>query len=85
MKKKLKRFTPPKLNSNKIYLKRNIKKIISLIKKSSRPVVLLGGGIKIAKVQEKINNFIKKLMFQLLLLGAELMLLIIITKTILEM
>ena len=58
--KKLKRFTPPKLNSNKIYLKRNIKKIISLIKKSSRPVVLLGGGIKIAKVQEKINNFIKK-------------------------
>ena len=58
--KKLKRFTPPKLKSNKIYLKRNIKKIISLIKKSSRPVVLLGGGIKIAKVQEKINNFIKK-------------------------
>lgn len=59
--KKLKRFTPPKLKSNKIYLKRNIKKIISLIKKSSRPVVLLGGGIKIAKVQEKINNFIKKI------------------------
>ena len=58
--KKLKRIHSTKLKSNKIYLKRNIKKIISLIKKSSRPVVLLGGGIKIAKVQEKINNFIKK-------------------------
>ncbi len=59
--KKLKRFMPPKLKSNEIYLKKNIKKIISLIKKSSRPVVLLGGGIKIAKVQQKINNFIKKI------------------------
>lgn len=59
--KKLKRFILPKLKSNGFYLKRNIKKIISLIKKSSRPVVLLGGGIKISKVQHKLNNFIKKI------------------------
>ena len=58
--KKLKRFKVPKKNFDKSLLKKNIKKIISTLKNSSRPVVLLGGGIKISRTQSKINKFLKK-------------------------
>ena len=60
-KNKLKKFIPPRVNINKNLLKKNIKKINFLLKKSLRPVVLLGGGIKIAKVEKKIKNFLKKI------------------------
>jgi len=59
--KKLKKFVPPKSKNNSIYLKRNLNKIFSVLTKSRRPVLLLGGGIKIAKVQNKIKNIIKKI------------------------
>ena len=59
--KKLKRFVPPKLKNNSIYLKKNLNKIFSVLTKSCRPVLLLGGGIKIAKVQNKIKHIIKKI------------------------
>ena len=58
---KLKKFIYPKKNVNKLILKKKIKKIFYLLKKSSRPVILLGGGIKIAKEQNNINKIIKKL------------------------
>ena len=58
---KLKKFNTPKININKLLLSKNIKKIISVLSKSSNPVVLLGGGVKIAKVQKNINKFLKQL------------------------
>ena len=59
--KKLKRFKIPKKNSDNLLLKQNIKKIVNSLKNSSRPVVLLGGGIKISKTQSKIRTFLNKL------------------------
>ncbi len=59
--KKLKRFKIPKKNFDNSILKQNIKKIINILKNSSRPIVLLGGGIKISRTQSKIRNFLNKL------------------------
>ena len=57
---KLKRFIPPPINIKKNLLNKNIKKIILLLKKSTRPVILLGGGIKISKTENDLRNFLKK-------------------------
>jgi acetolactate synthase-1/2/3 large subunit len=59
--KKLKKFSHPKSKFNINLLKKDLKKIVSLLKKSVRPVILLGGGIKVAKVQKKIDTLIKKI------------------------
>jgi len=58
---KLKKFIPSKKRNNNIKLKNSIKKIIQQISKSSRPVILLGGGIKISKSEKKLDLFLKKL------------------------
>ena len=58
--KNLKKFKYPKKQVNKILLKKKIKKIFYSLKKSTRPVILLGGGIKISKSQKSIDNLIKK-------------------------
>lgn len=58
---KLKSFKIPKDKINKTLLKNNVKKIILSIKKSSRPVILLGGGIKISKSEKKLSQFLKNL------------------------
>ena len=55
---KLKSFNVPKIKNNKKLLKININRIITLLKKSNRPVVLLGGGIKISKSQKLIEKTI---------------------------
>lgn len=56
----LKKFEYPKKQINKTLLKKKIKKILYSLKKSTRPVILLGGGIKISKSQKSINKLIKK-------------------------
>ena len=56
----LKKFEYPKKQINKTSLKIKIKKILYSLKKSTRPVILLGGGIKISKSQKSINKLIKK-------------------------
>ncbi len=58
---RLKKFNYPKKKLNKILLKQKIKKIFYLLKKSKRPVILLGGGIKISRTQNSTNKLIKKL------------------------
>lgn len=58
---KLKKFIPSKKRNNNNKLKNSIKKIIQQISKSSRPVILLGGGIKISKSEKKLDLFLKKL------------------------
>ena len=55
---KLKSFNIPKIKNNKKLLKNNINRIITLLKKSNRPVVILGGGIKISKSQKLIEKTI---------------------------
>ena len=57
--KKLKsfKFKRPKIHKN---LNKNLIKLNKLIKKSERPVILLGGGIKISKSENKLENFLKK-------------------------
>ena len=58
---KLKKFILPKENIKRNLLSKNIKKITTLLEKSSRPVIILGGGIKVAKAQNNINKFLKHL------------------------
>ncbi len=59
--KKLKSFKPPKVKNNKKLLQNNINKIINLLNKSKRPVIILGGGIKISKSQKIIEKTIASL------------------------
>jgi|TARA_Y100000294_G_C8566837_1_gene341216 acetolactate synthase-1/2/3 large subunit len=56
---KLKSFKFPKRKNKKKPLIKYIKKINSLIKKSKRPVILLGGGIKVSKSEKKLDKFLK--------------------------
>lgn len=55
--KKLKGFKPPKKKNSKIKFE---KKFLSLIKKSKKPVIILGHGINLSKTQNEVKKFIKK-------------------------
>ena len=57
--KKLKTFSEPKRKFNK-RINKNIKETIRLINNSIRPVILLGGGIKISKSENLIDELIRK-------------------------
>ena len=56
--KKLKSFKPPK-NKTKNNIT-SIKKALSMISKAKRPLIIYGNGIKIAKAEKELNQFIKK-------------------------
>ncbi len=59
---KLKKFIPPKkINNKKEKLKKDISKILKAISKASRPVLLIGGGIKISKSEKKLDTFLRKI------------------------
>ena len=53
--KKLKKFIPPKRNL-KIGIDRKINHVYDLLKKSKRPIFILGGGIEISKSKNKLNK-----------------------------
>ena len=55
--KKIKSFLKPKVKFKNY--KNEIKKAIVTIKKSERPVLILGGGIKYSKSELKLKNFLK--------------------------
>jgi len=55
--KKLKRFNPPKKKYVQIKFE---KKFISLVKKSNKPLIILGHGINLSKTQSEVKKFIKK-------------------------
>jgi acetolactate synthase-1/2/3 large subunit len=57
--KKIKSFVAPKIKSNKKNLYQ-INKIKFLIKKSKRPILILGGGIRMSKAMHEVEKFIKK-------------------------
>ena len=58
---KLKSFKAPKEKIKKPIINKNIKKILKLIKKAKRPVILLGGGIKVSKSEKKIDKILNNL------------------------
>lgn len=58
--KSLKSFSPPKDQSAKKINKNTITRVVGLLKKSRRPVVLVGGGIRAAKATSELLQFIRK-------------------------
>jgi len=57
---KLKPFIPKRNYINNGKLLKQINEIISFLKKSKRPVIILGGGIRISKTTKKLRKFLKK-------------------------
>ena len=57
---KLKPFIPKRNYINNGKLLKQINEIISFLKKSKRPVIILGGGIRISKTSKKLRKFLKK-------------------------
>tara|TARA_B100000575_G_scaffold292574_1_gene301364 strand:- start:390 stop:2192 length:1803 start_codon:yes stop_codon:yes gene_type:complete len=57
---KLKSFKPKKNKINNKKLSKQINEILSFLKKSKRPVIILGGGIRISKTIKELNLFLKK-------------------------
>ena len=58
---KLVGFKLPKKKIKINILNAKIKEVITLIKKASRPVILIGGGIKISRSERKLDKLLKKL------------------------
>ena len=56
---KLKSFIKPKQKNHIKKLSLKIPKLINLLKKSKRPVLLLGGGIKVSRSANKLSSFLK--------------------------
>ena len=57
---RLKHFKPRAVSRNSYSVKSKIEKCIEDLRSSSRPVVLAGGGVRIAKAQEALREFINK-------------------------
>ena len=59
--KKLKSFKPKLKKKNNINYLVKLNKIINLINKSSRPIIIAGGGIRYSKSVSQFNQFVKLL------------------------
>ena len=57
---KLKSFYPKKKKIKKQKLIRQIKEILKVLKKAKRPVIIIGGGVRISKTIKNLNIFLKK-------------------------
>jgi acetolactate synthase I/II/III large subunit len=57
---KLKKFQPPVKKTNDNLLKKNIKKTYEMLLKAKRPVIILGGGVKISKSEDELFKFLSK-------------------------
>ena len=55
---KIRKFKIP--NKNNLNLKFNINKLISLLKKSNKPIIILGGGIRYSNSDRILKDFLKK-------------------------
>lgn len=65
-------FRPIETKKDLLKLEEDVNKVISLIKDSERPIIILGGGIKLAKFQEKAENIIERLKIPIALTWATL-------------
>ncbi len=59
--KNLKKFIPLKDKIKKNLLKFKVKKTITLLNKAKRPVIILGGGLKISKSEKELLESLKKI------------------------
>ena len=57
---RLRHFKPKAILTNPYFVRNKTEKCIEYLRASSRPVVLAGGGIRIAKAQEALSKFINK-------------------------
>ena len=57
----LKKFIPPKDKVKKGLIKVKAKRTLSLLQKAKRPVILLGGGIKISKSENELLKILNKI------------------------
>jgi acetolactate synthase-1/2/3 large subunit len=58
---KLKSFKKPKIKNNNIKIKNDVYKIQKLLIKSKRPVLILGGGLRISRAVNELEKFLKKI------------------------
>ena len=58
---KLKSFKKPKIKNNNIKIKNDVCKIQKLLIKSKRPVLILGGGLRMSKAVNELDKFLKKI------------------------
>ena len=54
-------YTPLKPKNNPFNIKKNVTKIIDLIKKSERPIILVGTGVRLSRAEDKILKLIELL------------------------
>lgn len=59
--KKFKSFLPPKKSLVSLELKRGVQKSIALMKKATRPVILVGAGVKISGAEKEFRSLAEKL------------------------
>ena len=58
---KLKSFKKPKIKNDNIKIKNDVYKIQKLLIKSKRPVLILGGGLRMSKAVNELDKFLKKI------------------------
>jgi acetolactate synthase-1/2/3 large subunit len=58
---KLKSFKKPKIKNDNIKIKNDVHKIQKLLIKSKRPVLILGGGLRMSKAVNELDKFLKKI------------------------
>lgn len=58
---KLKSFKKPKIKNNNIKIKNDVYKIQKLLIKSKRPILILGGGLRISRAVNELEKFLKKI------------------------
>ena len=58
---KLKSFKKPKIKNNNIKITNDVYKTLKLLIKSERPVLILGGGIRISRAVNELEKFLKKI------------------------
>jgi len=58
---KLRTFKKPKIKNNDIKIKNDVYKIQKLLIKSKRPVLILGGGLRVSRAVNELEKFLKKI------------------------
>ena len=58
---KLKSFKKPKLKNNNVKIKNDVYKMQKLLFKSKRPILILGGGLRISRAVNELEKFLKKI------------------------
>ena len=58
---KLRSFKKPKTKNNSIKIKKDVLKIKKLLIKSKRPVLILGGGLRMSRSVNELEKFLKKI------------------------